>query len=388
MRFFVAVYATLAVLPAAVLAAPTALLSVEAYSGTTTGKYIVKFKQGASRKAWIQKLGLSQAVDWNHFNGFASNLQNDALNSLRASPDVESVSEDGIMHSTATQEDATWGLQRISTVDVIADPTAPAQSFTYTYDDSAGEGVDIYIVDTGVYVNHTQFGGRATFGLAVGSYAQADGSGHGTHCAGTAAGITFGVAKKASIIGVKVLSDSESGSLSDILTGLNWVMSQAQVSGRPSVVSLSIAGGPSIPMDSAIASLTDAGIHVAVAAGNSDLDAANTSPARAPSAITVGASDITDARAFFSNFGAVVDVFAPGLDVLSSWIGSDTATNTISGTSMATPHVAGLIAYLIGKDGNLSPADMSAKLQAYSVKDALTGLSSPSNNDLAHNAPL
>ncbi|PPQ87122.1 hypothetical protein CVT25_000941 [Psilocybe cyanescens] len=417
MHFFTAAFAT-AILVSPILAAPGPLRAIETYSGSTSGKYIVKFKAGVSRRQWIKKLGLVKAVDWEHLNGIASNLNTDALNTLRASGDVEYISEDGIMHTQAVQEDATWGLQRISTVGNITNATTtPVTGFTYTYEDTAGEGVDIYIVGAPDFTVsfdsfniNTQFGGRATWGLSVENYAQADGHGHGTHCAGTAAGITYGVAKKANIIAVKVLSDAGSGSVSGIVTGLNWVISQAEISGRPSIVSLSLGGSASTPLDNAIAAVTAAGIHAAVAAGNSNANAANYSPARAPSAVTVGASTILDERASFSNYGPVVDIFAPGLSVLSSWIGGTTvrrfevlsflidksthlwlrekATNVISGTSMATPHVAGLIAYLISKDGNLSPAEISTKLQTYSVKGALTSLPSTTLNYLAHNAPL
>ncbi|KAF8161600.1 serine protease [Crassisporium funariophilum] len=386
MRFFTVTFATLAILAAPVFAAPSSMLAVETYSGSTSGKYIVKLKAGVSKKAWIKKLGLAKTVDWDIVNGFASTLDTDALNTLRASADVELISEDGIMHTMAVQENAPWGLERISSLTKPANQDAGALTYTYTYDDTAGEGVDIYIVDTGVYVDHTQFGGRARWGLSVEGYAEADGHGHGTHCAGTAAGSQYGVAKNANIIAVKVLSDAGSGSISGIVTGLNWVISQAKLSGRPTIVSMSLGGGASTVLDNAIASLTEAGIHVAVAAGNSNTDAANTSPARSPTAITVGASTIADTRASFSNYGAVVDIFAPGLNVFSSWIGSNTATNIISGTSMATPHIAGLIAYLVGKDGNVTPAEMATKLKGLSVKGVLTGIPSTTVNELAQNA--
>lgn len=150
-------------------------------------------------------------------------------------------------------------------------------------------------------------------------------------------------------------------------------------------MSMSLGGGRSTPLDNAVATLTAGGVHVVIAAGNSNTDAANTSPARAPSAITVGASNIADARASFSNYGAVVDVFAPGQDVISSWIGSDDATNKISGTSMATPHVAGLVAYLISVHGNKTPAEIEALVVELSSKDALTGIPSGTANRIAQN---
>ncbi|PSS34005.1 hypothetical protein PHLCEN_2v1909 [Hermanssonia centrifuga] len=186
---------------------------------------------------------------------------------------------------------------------------------------------------------------------------------------GTAAGSQFGVAKGANLIAVKVLSDSG-------VSGLNWVATQARSSGRPSIATMSLGGGASTSLDNAVAS---------VAAGNSNVDAGTTSPARAPSANTIGATTIADARASFSNFGSVVDLWAPGQNVISAWIGSTTATNNISGTSMATPHVAGLIAYLIGRDGNSSPAAMSTTLKNASVKNAISGIPSGTINDLARN---
>ncbi|CAA7263101.1 unnamed protein product [Cyclocybe aegerita] len=174
---------------------PDALRAVETYAGATSGKYIVKFKEGVSPKAWAKRLGLSNAVDWNIINDLGSNLDTDSLSSLRASADVELISEDGIMHTMAIQEDAPWGLSRLSSLTPPAIQNADLLNFTYIYDAAAGEGVDIYIVDTGVYVHHGDFEDRARWGIAVGSYQQFDGHGHGTHVAGSAAGKQFGVAK-------------------------------------------------------------------------------------------------------------------------------------------------------------------------------------------------
>ncbi|RXW14513.1 hypothetical protein EST38_g11343 [Candolleomyces aberdarensis] len=362
MRFFSVLTAVSLSLTGLVFAAPTTLKSVERYQGEVSGKYIVKFKPGVSRKNWITNLRADlTAADLDIINGIAVNVDQDTLNTLRASDDVESVSEDGIMHAFASH----------------------ALNYRYEYDDSAGEGVDIYIVDTGVLVSHSQFGGRARWGTSfVGT--STDGHGHGTHCAGTAAGSQFGVAKKANIIAVQVLNSSGSGATSGIVSGLNWVLTQARGSGRPSVVSMSLGGAAASALDSAVSALTAAGVHVVVAAGNANVNAQNTSPARAPSAITVAASTIADAKASFSNFGTVIDVWGPGANVISSWIGSNTATRSISGTSMATPHVAGVVAYLIGKDGNVSPSAMEAKIKNLSTKNVLTGVPSGTVNQLVH----
>ncbi|RDB21875.1 Cuticle-degrading protease [Hypsizygus marmoreus] len=394
MRFFTAVLAAV-LLAVPALASPTPLHAVQQFSGSTSGRYIVKLKEGVSKDTVLSGLRLKAALklthEWKLLNGFAGEFDADTLNALRASADVEYISEDGIMHTMVTQTNAPWGLARLSSSSRLSNQDTSALTYSYTYDAAAGSGVDIFIVglsptDTGVFTTHSQFGGRARWGATFGGYASADGNGHGTHCAGTAAGSQFGVAKSANIVAVKVLSDGGSGSVADIVSGLNFVASSAASSGRPTIVSMSLGGGASTALDNAVTSLTNAGIHVAVAAGNSNTNAASTSPARAPSAVTVGASTIADARASFSNYGAVVDVFAPGQNVISSWIGSTTATNNISGTSMATPHVAGLIAYLISTRGNTSPAAMSTLLKSLSLKGVLSGIPSGTLNDLVHNA--
>ncbi|CDO71600.1 hypothetical protein BN946_scf184911.g70 [Trametes cinnabarina] len=420
MKIFASIAAALALLAAPIFAAPTASLhTVEKYAGDKKPQsYIVKLKDGVDKSVHLDWLtahhGHGATVthpEWesNVLHGFAGILDENALNALRANPDVEYIAEDGIVHINAavTQTNAPWGLQRISQTAKLSSQNTNALTYTYTYDSSAGSGVDIYIVDTGIYTAHSEFGGRARWGATFGGYANADGNGHGTHVSGTAAGTTYGVAKKANLIAVKVLSDQGSGSVSDIVSGLNWVSQQAAASGRPSIASLSLGGSASTALDNAVTSLTRNGIHVTVAAGNDGTDAGSTSPARATAVVTVGASTIADARASFSNYGSVVDIFAPGQNVISSWIGSTTvsvapfppqltsqltfpphaiqATNNISGTSMATPHVAGLIATIISRDGNDTPAAISTKLQELSTKGALSGIPSGTVNDLAHN---
>ncbi|KAI0639444.1 serine protease [Trametes polyzona] len=395
MQLFATVAAAIALLAAPVFGAPTtSLRTVEKFAGEVKPQsYIVKLKDGVAKEAHLEWLaahhGNSSTVthpEWEGsvLNGFAGTLGADALNALRANPDVEYIAEDGIFHINAavTQTNAPWGLQRISQAARLSNQNTGALTYTYTYDSSAGAGVDIYIVDTGIFTSHSEFGGRARWGKTFGGYADADGNGHGTHVSGTAAGATYGVAKKANLIAVKVLSDGG-------VSGLNYVSQQAAASGRPSIASLSLGGGASTALDNAVTAppfqLTRNGIHVTVAAGNSNTDAGSTSPARAPAAVTVGASTIADARASFSNYGSVVDIFAPGQNVISSWIGSTTATNNISGTSMATPHIAGLIATLISRDGNASPAAITSKIQQLSTKGALSGIPSGTVNDLARN---
>ncbi|KAI0825094.1 serine protease [Trametes gibbosa] len=381
--------------------AASSLQSIEIFSGEKkNNSYIVKFKDGVARDAQLSQLQARIAehddkslytithADWapSVLNGFAGTFEGDALNALRADPDVEYIVEDGIFHINAiTQTDAPWGLQRICQAETLSNQDANALTYSYTYDDSAGSGVDIYIVDTGIYFSHSEFAGRARWGKTFGNYADVDGNGHGTHVSGTAAGNTYGVAKKANLIAVKVLGDDGRGTASDIISGLDWVSKEVAVSGRPSIASLSLGGGPSTALDNVVTALTRLGIHVTVAVGNANTDGGSTSPARAPSVVTVGASDISDARAKFSNYGSVVDIFAPGQDVISSWIGGTSATKSISGTSMATPHIAGLIATIISRDGNSSPAAITTKLQKLSTKDALTSIPPTTFNGLARN---
>ncbi|KAG5653004.1 hypothetical protein H0H81_002757 [Sphagnurus paluster] len=404
MRFFTAVFAAIT-LAAPVFSSPAPLRTVEKFDGKTSGKYIVKLKEGVSKAKVLGQLkGASVTHDWKIVNGFAGALDDDALNALRASPYSASTTT---FHAGPTPLGDSPASARLHG-SLTRIPIFSALTYSYNYDDSAGAGVDIYIIDTGVSITHSQFGGRARWGATFGGYANADGNGHGTHVAGTAAGSQYGVAKGANIIAVKVLSDAGSGSVSDIVSGLNWVASSAAASGRPSIASLSLGGGASTALDNAVTSLVNRGIHVTVAAGNSNTDAGSTSPARAAGVVTVAASTINDARASFSNYGSVVDIFAPGQNVISSWIGSTVVSHkqylrNFHGTMLAasnlekkldaesrvlqaTPHVAGLIAYLIGKNGNSTPANIIATLKALSVKGILTGVPAGTVNYLAQNA--
>jgi len=255
----------------------------------------------------------------------------------------------------STQSSATWGLARVS-------ETKNTQGSTYIYNATAGSGVDVYVIDTGIATTNVDFGGRATFVYnAITNEPSEDLNGHGTHCAGTVGGTTYGIAKKVSLKAVKVLDEAGSGSITGVVAGVNYVTKAATSSGRPSVASMSLGGGASSSLDSAVANSIAAGIVYAVAAGNEDTNACNGSPARVSTAVTVGATDNTDTRASFSNYGTCVDIFAPGVSITSDWIGTTTSTKTISGTSMATPHVAGVLAlHLASTSTKLTPAQ-SAK---------------------------
>ncbi|KAI0421825.1 subtilase [Xylaria grammica] len=250
------------------------------------------------------------------------------------------------------QANAPPGLVRLSHAKAGAD--------SYVFDDSAGEGITAYVVDTGILTTHEEFQGRATLEFnAIEGSADTDENGHGSHVSGTIGGATFGVAKNVKLIGVKVLDADGGGTNADVLDGLNFVESDVgtkNLKGK-AVMNMSLGGGQSRAINNAIAAIAAAGVVPVVAAGNEAQDAANTSPASAPEAITVGALDATnDQRASFSNFGDVVDIYGPGVDVLSVGIKNDSDQETLSGTSMASPHVAGLAAYLMSLEG-LTTAD-------------------------------
>ncbi|KAH9965429.1 peptidase S8/S53 domain-containing protein [Russula dissimulans] len=294
-----------------------------------------------------------------HIKGYAGKFTESVLERIREMPEVEFVERDQIVKTQDKQVSAPWGLARISHRQKLTFGT-----FTkYEYDHSGGEGVDVYIIDTGIYVDHEEFEGRASWGKTVPfGDVDEDKNGHGTHCAGTIASRKYGVAKSARVIAVKVLGSDGSGSMSDVIAGVEFASTSAaekaeqarkelkatgKTKHKGSVANMSLGGGRSIALNVAVNAAVEHGLHFAVAAGNDNRNACDTSPAGAENAITVGASTLSDERAYFSNHGKCVDVFAPGLNILSTWIGTSTATNSISGTSMASPHTAGLMAYLL-----------------------------------------
>ena len=256
--------------------------------------------------------------------------------------------------SLLTQEDAPWGLKRLSkAADKSLKSIFALEEDFYKYPSSAGKDVDVYIIDTGINVEHEDFEGRAKWGKTIPLFdLDIDGNGHGTHCAGTIGSKTYGVAKKANLIAVKVLRTSGFGTNSDVIKGVEWVSKQHRKNsrkGRQSAANMSLGGGRSLTLEKAVDRAVESGVHFAVAAGNDAEDACEYSPAAASGPITVGASTSADTMAYFSNFGKCVDIFAPGLDIKSTWIGSKDAVNTISGTSMASPHVAGVLALYLGE---------------------------------------
>ncbi|KAI1180050.1 subtilisin-like protease PR1K [Nemania sp. FL0916] len=350
--------AILAVLPLA-LAAPSrraspAPLLKPRNADVIEGKYIVKMKSSSGAKIIeAHKSLVASKVDYTYnsdkFSGFAVSMTPEEVEALQNMPDVEYIEHDAVVRASATQNGADWGLARLS--------STSAGSSTYTYDDSAGSGVCAYIVDTGIDVDHPDFEGRATFASNQVDNDDTDGNGHGTHVAGTIGSRTFGVAKKVSLYAVKVLGADGSGTNSGVIAGMDFVVQDAPDRDCPKgvVVNLSLGGGFSSAVNEAAASVVSAGHFMAVAAGNEATDASTSSPASEPSVCTVGATDKTDSLAYYSNYGSLVDVLAPGSDIKSTWPNSQ--TNIISGTSMASPHVAGIGAYFLGL-GAASPENL------------------------------
>ncbi|MYV63148.1 S8 family serine peptidase [Streptomyces sp. SID4931] len=352
--------------------------------GTISDSYIVTLKDSAAKsdsakgKALAKKYGASiERTYRSALNGYAVEATAAEAKKFAADPAVASVSQNRTFTVSATQTNPpSWGLDRIDQRSLPLDQR-------YTYPDKAGEGVTAYVIDTGVRISHSDFGGRAFNGYDAidnDNVAQ-DGHGHGTHVAGTVAGTAHGVAKKAKIVGVRVLNNQGSGTTAQVVAGIDWVTANAV---KPAVANMSLGGGADAVLDAAVQRSIDSGITYAVAAGNESTNANTKSPARVADAITVGSTTNTDARSSFSNYGAVVDIFAPGSSITSTWSTSDTATNTISGTSMASPHVAGAAAIYLADNPGSTPAQVSAGLVAAATTGVVGNPGSGSPNRLLY----
>ncbi len=307
--------------------------------------------------------------------GFVAQADDAALARLVADPNVAYVEEDGYVSINATQTGATWGIDRV-------DQRNLPLSGSYTYDTTAA-GVHAYIIDTGVLLSHSQFSGRIGNGYdAVTSGGNAnDCNGHGSHVAGTVGGTTYGVAKGVTIHPVRVLGCTGSGTNSGVIAGMDWVANNHV---KPAVANMSLGGGASQATDDAVQRMVAAGVTVVVAAGNDNSNACNYSPARAPNAITVGSTTSTDARSSFSNYGTCVDIFGPGSSITSAWYTSSTATNTISGTSMASPHVAGVAALYLASNPSATPAQVTSAIINASTPNKVTSPGTGSPNRLLY----
>jgi subtilisin family serine protease len=338
-------------------ALPTGTIRAGGTADAIAGSYIVVLEPGseaASRvtstsQALVKRYG--GRVRTNYLaavRGFQATMTATSARRLAANPAVDYVEQDATVRMADTQTGPTWGLDRI-------DQTALPLSQTYTY--RSASNVTAYVLDTGIRTSHSEFGGRARDGwdfIDQDATAQ-DCNGHGTHVAGTIGGSTYGVAKDVNLVGIRVLDCSGSGSYSAIIAGVDWVTMHAV---KPAVANMSIGGPVSATLNAAVTRSIAAGVTYAVAAGNDNTDACGQSPAATPTAITVGATDSTDARASFSNFGSCLDIFAPGVRITAAGSASDTAMQMMSGTSMAAPHVAGAAALVLGAD----PADTPAQV--------------------------
>ncbi|GGV44644.1 serine protease [Streptomyces longisporoflavus] len=336
----------------------------EAKAGSKAGKALAE-EYGAEIKRTYKKA----------LNGYAVELSAAEARKFAADPAVESVVQNRTFTIDATQPNPpSWGLDRID------QKTLPLNN-SYTYPDSAGEGVTAYVIDTGVRITHSDFGGRASYGYdAIDNDNTAqDGHGHGTHVAGTVGGTLHGVAKKAKIVGVRVLNNQGSGTTAQVVAGIDWVTQNAV---KPAVANMSLGGGADSALDTAVRNAVASGITFAVAAGNESVNASTRSPARVTEAITVGATTSTDAKASYSNFGSVLDLFAPGSSITSAWNSGDTATNTISGTSMASPHTAGAAALYLADNRSATPAQVSAALVGAASTGVVTSPGTGSPNRL------
>jgi subtilisin family serine protease len=361
----VATFAAAAVVTATTVpavAAPTGQIRSEFAAMAVPGSYLVVFQNSTMSAAGVsgeatrltRRYGGVVRQTWTAaVRGFELAGNATTAREIAANPAVSYVEQNQVYAAVATEFGAPWGLDRI-------DQRQLPLNGRYIYTSTA-PNVHAYIIDTGIRLTHVDFGGRASsgFDFVDNDTNASDCNGHGTHVAGTIGGNTYGVAKRVALVAVRVLNCSGSGTTASVVAGVNWVTLHAI---RPAVANMSLGGGPSSTLDAAVRNSIARGITYAIAAGNSGTSACTASPARVATALTVAATGADDARPFWSNYGSCVDIFAPGLSIRSDWYTSNTATNTLSGTSMATPHVAGVVALILSGHPGYTPAQVTATL--------------------------
>ncbi|POS70276.1 proteinase T [Diaporthe helianthi] len=344
--------------------------------------YIVKMKDDVSQASidHVDELFEGEAYQkWDadkQFKGLAAQISAEALEIIAELEDVEYIEQDAIIKIDYVPEE-------VSTPETAK--RALTSQTAASWGLGPGSGVCAYVIDTGILTSHSQFGGRATFLANYADSSNTDGNGHGTHVAGTIGGSTYGVSKQVTLYAVKVLDSSGSGTNSGVISGINYVATDAPKRSCSSVANMSLGGSKSTAVNSAAVALVRAGVFLAVAAGNSAANANTFSPASETTACTVGATTSSDAFASYSNYGNIVDILAPGSSIVSSYIGSTSATATLSGTSMASPHVAGLGAYFLALQGSMTPAALCTYIRNNAISGVITGVPSGTPNLLAYN---